>query len=181
MGLLDGITQEKEYGIGKSNIFNNDKTMKIIKTINESNLIIVEIPKEFYNYEIEARGNLLVDGAIYLLYAKTPNGKNDWNRDIVLNDKPYNEDKYKLLGKLSELLEEECTTLVKSFISNWNIPNVHFDFLNFKWENIDVDINNYSVNKLFPFETAKESLISLLQSNDIDTSKEDELLLIKKL
>ena len=69
----------------------------------------------------------------------------------------------KYLGKLSEISEEDCKRFVENKIRKYY---------------------NYSVFQQLEelmCDTAKESLISLLQANDIDTSNEDKILIIEVL
>ena len=114
--------------------------MKTIKTQNKE-LIVVEVP------DIE-------------LYSNT-NERLFW--DYYKKDNPDNNQEYLILGKLSELSEEECGRLVKSK------PHRHSDY----------DLYyNYKLN-LYSFGSSKESLISLLQSEDVDTNK--NLLIVEVL
>ena len=74
---------------------------------------------------------------------------------------------YKILGKLSEISEEDCERFVLGGFCSTNGCNIYKDYIKeTSWSG---------------FEIAKESLISLLQSNGIDTSKESEILLIEVL
>ena len=138
-----------------------------MKQIN--NLIVVEVPEDAYDFEISMFDTV-----------RAKNIKDKLIRICDLDPDNTFEKNCRILGKLSELSEEECKRFVSRFQSvMWKLPDVYFDFLNFKYENLMEEIRNYSVNILFPFETAKESLISLLQSNGIDTSK--NLLIIEVL
>ena len=135
--------------------------MNKIKT-QSNDLIIIEIPEDFYNYEIEARGWSLIHGAVYLLYAKTPNGKKDWNRVFILDHKPYNEDKYKILGKLSELEDKDFEKFVEF------IPHRESDYNLYR--------NYLKLAKNYILGSAKQSFTSLLQSNGIETENKDYLI-----
>lgn len=73
----------------------------------------------------------------------------------------------KYLGKLSELIDEDCEEFVELLPSNM--------YKNYKWPEDKVRLTGIQpINA-----TAKQSFISLLQSNGIDTGK--ELLIIEVL
>jgi len=82
----------------------------------------------------------------------------------------YKDKDYKILGKLSELTDEDLVEFIE-LVGN--------DFNN-KGEHLRCVFKNYNNNNL-SFRSTKESFISLLQSEDIDTSEEDKLLIIKML
>ena len=79
------------------------------------------------------------------------------------------EGRWKIIGKLSELTDEDCEEFVEKLID----PYEKIVFLNYP--KID------EVMRSFERITAKESFISLLQSEGVDTSNEDKLLIIKVL
>ena len=75
--------------------------------------------------------------------------------------------KHKILGKLSELIDEDCEEFVKLLPSNM--------YKNYKWPEDKVRLTGIQpINA-----TAKQSFISLLQSEGIDTNK--NLLIIEVL
>jgi hypothetical protein len=83
------------------------------------------------------------------------------------------EDKdYKFLGKLSKLTDEDCEEFVGKI--GWKNPfSGEYEDIKYKW---------YDAPRMDCYKnTAKESFITLLKSEGIDTSKEDELLIIKLL
>lgn len=84
---------------------------------------------------------------------------------------------FNILGKLSELSEEKCSRFVKYiFIDAWFPGEINLE--GYKDYSFKL-IGELFYDKIYKFKTAKESLISLLQSNDIDTSK--NLLIIEVL
>lgn len=121
--------------------------MKPIKTVGNS-ILVVEIPEntDYYDW---------LDNKIIRF-------KCGYDYVDVAVDNLTDVFKYAILGKLSELSEEECGRFVYYF------------------EDEDLWM---SYNKSQPYKpyknTAKKSLISLLQSNKIDTSK--ELLIVEIL
>lgn len=131
--------------------------MKQIKTAGKD-LIVVEVPEDCkYNIGISTD---------YKVFGDTNNSSNWTEFSIQLPD-----GEYKILGVLSELSEEDSDSFVFEYSSKTNT----FDKSGF--QNYLYTSSVWSFSK-FKF-TAKESLISLLQSNNIDTSK--ELLLIEVL
>ena len=139
--------------------------MKTVKT-NSKDLMVVEVPEDAYDFKIE------VD---FLFYRD--NKTSIWNEGTPIN---IPDGKYKILNKLSEVSEEECKRFVESYIEEvgWS----------FRPETIIPTITlycNYKIKKPIPIamlcNTAKESLISLLQSNRVDCSNLSKILLIEKL
>lgn len=77
-----------------------------------------------------------------------------------------------ILGKLSELIDEDCDDFVE-IKSKHPTKNVYKDYTDYS--------NGRHVCMVRFIYSAKESFISLLNSNGIDTSIEDNLLIIKCL
>ena len=122
--------------------------MKTIKTQSNS-ILAIEVPDDAYDFKIE------VD---YLIYRD--NKTSIWNEGTPIQI-PENS---KILGKLSELEDEEFERFVEHSKKSLTNENTWRDYRFDEWEEcFDV----------------KESFISLLQSNGIDTSK--ELLIIEIL
>ena len=119
--------------------------MKKIKTAG-NDIIVAEVPEDAIDYKIS--------GTNYLCYYIEDN----WEVEV-----PRLQDNWKILGKLSELSEEDCS----KFVEQLSFMGKKSD----KW----LCYSTLACVK----NTAKESLISLLQSNGIDTN--NNLLLIEVL
>lgn len=138
--------------------------MKQIKTAS-NDVVVAEIPKSAYDFWLS------FDAVCF----KTSTGY-DWvkGRDCFIENYTKTlQYTSKIIGKLSELSEEECSRFVFEYSSKTNT----FDKSGF--QNYLYTSSVWSFSK-FKF-TAKESLISLLQSNGVNTSKSDELLIIEIL
>ena len=122
-----------------------------------NDIIVIEVPKDAYNYRFYINGALLYD---------TISKKDNTLFNIMEH---FNHIKCKILGKLSELTEEECSKFVHKMIGN-NPPEQEIKFRGKYYNYLD-----YTIYCL----TAKDSFISLLQSNEIDTN--NNLLLIEVL
>lgn len=120
--------------------------MTTIKTHNNIELIVIEVPEDAYDFHIW--------GNDVLSYTEK---STDTNHNIASFKN------CKILGKLLELSEEECSRFVE-FYETEKIYKNYIGFLDQAW-----DCGN----------SAKESFISLLQSQGVDTSK--HLLLIEKI
>jgi hypothetical protein len=147
--------------------------MKEIQT-KSGKILIVEVPKDTTWWEL-IENNLgdfiskeLSLGKKFLQFGKG-------NSTYYSPDKFYCVQNYKnpiILGKLSELTDKDCEELSVAYISNFNIPNVYFNFKDYDLNDLNELLECNSVNVIFPFESAKESFISLLQSEGVDISKE---------
>lgn len=126
--------------------------MKQIETV-AGKILIIEVPEDAYGFDIDLSSHISTP---IIIFSK--------HRFIPL----YKHGNFKILGKLSELSEEEC----KKFVIKLN-NNIYHDYST-EWNGKRDIIHVYK-------ETAKESLISLLQSNGIDTTKENELLIVEVL
>ena len=133
--------------------------MKQIKT-KSGKIICVEVPEESFNFTI-------YDNGVYF-EPRLP----EYLQFQSVNFKTYDL-KLKILGKLSELTDKGCEEFVE-----FNFP--------FDGQSIKIYKNYYYV-PLEPWDTtpwyksAKESFLSLLESEGVDTSNEDKLLIIKVL
>ena len=131
-----------------------------IKT-NSNDLIIVEIPEDAYGFEITRYCTSK------FLYYKKP-FITDIKEDMFLPSSIFidilnKDENVKILGKLSELSEDECSRFVEFGRNNNGLGNCLYEgYFNY--------IPNIGIK--YPFITARESLISLLQSNGIDINKE---------
>lgn len=131
--------------------------MKTIKTQNKE-LIVVEVPEDAYDFILQ---NRLVTCILY-----TDNEKSD---NIIRFDEILN---CEILGKLSELPEEECSRFVEKIEKP---AQYRSEFPNGKIPYYKSYTDGYYYSK------AKESLISLLQANGVDTSNQNTILLIEKI
>ena len=134
--------------------------MKQIQTIGNS-LIVVKVPEDAYDFGFMKHNNSLF---YWLTSNKTIS---EGNGDMIRMDLSI--ENLKILGKLSELSEENCSKFVHKMIGN-NPSEQEIKFRGKYYNYLD-----YTIYCL----TAKESLISLLQSNRVDTNK--NLLLIEIL
>lgn len=137
--------------------------MKTIKTQNKE-FIVIKVPEDAYDFDIiiSKSKHPLNNRLEYKIPA--PIGQTKWGwYDKSLRLKTGN---HKILGKLLELSEEECSRFVEFLF--YNSINM---FKNYK----------YPVTTSYPFLSAKESLISLLQSEGVDTSNPRTILLIEKI
>jgi len=125
--------------------------MKQIK-IESGNILIIEIPEKIETCEYMEYYKKYIDSAMSL-----KDFKNFYNND------PYASI---ILGKLSELSEKECRDFVDYSIKGLTNEDTWRDYNFDEWE------------ECF---SAKESFLSLLQSEKIDTTNEDKLLIIKLL
>lgn len=75
---------------------------------------------------------------------------------------------HKIIGKLSELTDIECKEFVEKH------PNIQYR--DYMVSTLSKSINGWTVNWVKP--TAKESFLTLLQSEGIDTSKEWLIILV---
>lgn len=145
--------------------------LKQIDTINGT-IIVVEVPEDAYDFFIHISSIMgrTVENKLTTFYKEDCfDLPNCWQMT------------YKILGKLSELSEEECTKFVE--FKNISSPcqceicgydvDCYRDYVNQTdddWE------NNPVADRL---HTAKESFISLLQSHGVDISKNNILILEK--
>ena len=127
--------------------------MKKLKT-QSNDLIIVEVPEDAYDFKIE------VD---YLIYRD--NKTSIWNEGTPIQIP----DNSKILGKLSELEDNELERFCHKMVQN-DPPDQEIKFRG-NWYNY-LDYNKYE-------SSPKQSFISLLQSNGTDINK--ELLVIEVL
>lgn len=114
-----------------------------------NNLIVVEVPDDAYDFKIWRTGITMDRSGVYYVICKPRN-----ERVAKFSEK----ENIEILGTLSDLSEEECSRFVSKGYSKYK---------------------NYKEIYEYNFETAKESLISLLQSDGVDTTK--NLLIIEKL
>ena len=134
--------------------------MKQIQT-KSGKILCVEVPK---NDEFE------LDKALYFSLYNVTQGKSE----CTISNPTLNCKDLEIVGKLSELTEEDCEEFVEVThyggvdIGDAITQKVFKDYL-----------SKNKISKLL-FQS-KESFISLLQSEGIDTSKKDELLIIKEL
>ena len=146
--------------------------MKEIKTINGT-ILAINVPEEISKFWIHFES---ISGETRV--AQDTNGLTTW--DLCL-EKGLHLDKYKILGKLSELSEEEC----KKFIvfDDWSDDYEPHKYKGCFSNYLNFDENEEVINydEKVGFDAAKESLISLLQSQGVDTKNENTLLLIRKL
>jgi hypothetical protein len=121
-----------------------------------NNLIVIEVPEKISKFWIHFES---ISGETRI--SEDTNGLTAW--DLCL-EKGLHLDKYKILGKLSELSEEECEKHIQVLkgLGEW----IFYDYID---------------NSPNGFMTAKESLISLLQSHGINTDNPNQILLIKKI
>ena len=135
--------------------------MKEIQTNNGVILLVMEVPEAAYDFEID-----IINYFPQIFYSYYTN---KGILDFPLTDSnSSNKESFKILGKLSQISEEDC----KRFVNQH--PATLFYF-NYRYKNL---------NEVFAIHyelIAKESFISLLQSNDIDVSNEEKILLIEKL
>ena len=130
--------------------------MKTIKTAGKD-LITIEVPGDAYDFKLTQYKQHTVLNYTYKINGNIANvAINDGEFNVILNNA-------KILGKLSELSEEECSR----FVANWRIDGLY--------QNYKI-ISQYEE---YMFKTARESLISLLQSNGVDTSK--TILIIERI
>lgn len=130
--------------------------MTTIKTHNNIELIALEVPENINKFWIHFES---ISGETRVV--QDTNGLTTW--DLCLEE-GLHLDKYKILGKLSEISEEECERFVVKVMNNQHYQNYNYKSIVDRW-----------------VKTAKESFISLLQSNGIDTNNQNTLLLIEKL
>jgi hypothetical protein len=129
--------------------------MKQIKT-KSGNILVIEVPEDIKDYEKLEWYKRYVDFVMHPI--------KDYG--IFKDNNPYNS---LILGKLSEITEDDC----KEFVEKANdelldINDNHWeDYTKTYWED--------------DLPTAKQSFISLLQSEGINTSNEEELLIIKTI
>lgn len=123
-----------------------------------NNKLIVEyVPNESYDFKLTRfKEHTVLDYKTIIKGTIGSVGINDGEFNVILNNA-------KILGKLSELSEEVCSRFTEQ---QWG--DKHKDYIKVGHQ-----------NNPFMFKTAKESLISLLESHGVDTSK--NLLLIEKL
>ena len=136
-----------------------------MQKINEK-LIAVEVPEDAYDFEWTTNQSVIpyIPELSYFVKCKTTGYPQGESINIGF---PFN-----ILGKLSELSEEECKRFVQfKSLKLLNVEAGHKGFMNYKKSNSEATY--------FTLDTAKESLISLIQSQGIDTSK--ELLIIEIL
>lgn len=135
--------------------------MTTIKTYNNTELIVIEVTEDAYNEQITSSVSLDFKQMLYLIYSHNTNVNL-----VFLGESTCSYDLLKVLGKLSELSEEECIGLIEYKNEN----PLDWKFFNYQIKMFDE--NNIDF-------TAKESFISLLQSQGVDTSK--HLLILEKL
>jgi len=122
-----------------------------LQIINDK-LILLEVPEGAFNFTFDTHRKIIS--------AFEPS---DYDSDIDWFSEKL-PDNCKILGKLSEISEEDCAKFVNTFDKpRPNKPQLDYiDYTGKAW-----------------FDTAKESLISLLESHEIDINK--SLLLIEKI
>lgn len=134
--------------------------MKQIKT-KSGNILCVEVLKNAYDFELISQG--------YHLRYKTGGFNHitgaDNIKDIDIRNN-LNNPKFVIIGKLSKLTDKDCEEFVEA------LNSVYLDYLNPDYAKADYT-NEWGCN------STKESFISLLQSEGMDTSK--EFLIIKIL
>ncbi len=131
------------------------------------NLILEYVPEDAYDFKLTNYKKHTVLNYSYKINNNIANvGINDGEFNVILNEA-------KILDKLSELSEEECQKFVK--------VDYPFDgqYIKMYKNYSSVPLEPWGINTFF--KTPKESLISLLQSHGIDTSKPNTILLIEKL
>lgn len=132
--------------------------MKQIKT-KSKDIICVEVPEDSYDFTIYDNGVYFKPTLIQY------NEYGEINPHPSVNFKTYNL-KLKIIGKLSELTDKDCEEFVEKMPFSFSDRYLlYIPYL-------------YSPEHT---KSAKESFMSLLQSEGIDTSKEDKLLIIKML
>lgn len=129
--------------------------MPTIQTQNKE-LLVVEVPED----ALEDRWFI-----VYNVKRNSFSVEFQTNKDNIYVDLKTDKDCY-ILGKLSELSEEECSRFVEF------AKHFYKDYL-CKY-NVDLGLQ-------YKLTDAKESLISLLQSHGVNTENQNTLLLIEKL
>ena len=146
--------------------------MTTIKTYNDKTIIAIKVPEDAYDFEWKCLDYWRNWKLVYFL----KNEPRVYNRSLYYFDSkiPFIDKKKlpKILGKLSELSEEECERFVFKYSANANT----YDKNGFK--NYLYTSSVWSFNKFK--STAKDSLISLLEANGVNTSNPNTLLLIEK-
>jgi hypothetical protein len=160
--------------------------MKQIKT-KSGEILIVEVPEDttwwsiienklgdFTTKELDLPQQFLQYGKSSIIFGKQVNNQVYYNPNSFYLPKG----KWKIVGKLSELTDKDCEEFVE-----WDDCSDDFDpnILKICYKNyigngeFEDSLENWNIS------TAKESFISLLQSEGINTSNEDKLLIIKLL
>jgi len=133
--------------------------MKQIKT-KSGDIGIIEVPKLSFYFDWSWQSSNKIDPKIQI-YWETE----DDRIDGIITDFKDPKD-FEILGKLSELTDKDCEEFVEA------LNSVYLDYLNPDYAKADYT-NEWGCN------STKESFISLLQSEGVDTSK--EFLIIKIL
>lgn len=128
---------------------------KIIKTQNNE-LIVVEVPEDACKF-IKDNDEI----CHYIMYSVNVT---ETSEDVIATTDLEFDFDFKILGKLSELSEEECDRFVVKVMNNQHYQNYNYKNIVDRW-----------------VKTAKASLISLLQANGVDCSNLNTLLLIEKI
>lgn len=154
--------------------------MQQIKTHNNIELICIEVPEDAwgfqfisidYDFSFVLKDYAFLKNSLYYnldLNAPISEGI----MEFVKLEIPVSE--LKILGKLSELSEEECSRLVEFFQSSRTNKIYYKNYVSSKEKNDNIAFSSYKGD-------VKDSLISLLQSQGIDTSNLNTLLLIEKM
>lgn len=155
--------------------------MKQINTIS-GNILIVDIPKDVISYTIEnypisertnhhqyssftnERIRVLTGGYWCLLNLELPKS----NENQLFNDKKLitlgKNESWKIIGKLSELKDEDVEEFVEDRLAHEGDLNTN-----------GIQYKDYKT-EMYPFWKPKESFISLLKANGVDTNKEQLIL-----
>ena len=129
---------------------------KEIETEN-GRILVIEVPEDAYDFEL--------DYVNYTPQVFVNYGTKKGTLDFPLTDGNNLDNlKFKILGKLSELSEEECSRFVE-FYKSEKVYRNYVGLLDQAW-----DCGN----------SAKKSLISLLQSHKINVTDLNTILLIQK-
>ena len=135
-------------------------------------IYIVRVPTEAYDFTLKGFGVTMDRSGYYYLIWKP-------SRKLDSNLKFKESDPVEIIGKLSELSDEECKQFVQrnGIYAGTRLDDNHTvetDIL-FGWKNY---INDGTLQPC-EYNTPKESFLSLLISNGIDTTQEH--LIIKEL